>query len=201
MEDRTDSLFDNDDLLSILGADTKTALEDAMSQNTDRSDSDKKLAELAELASNLPDESRNQGSGNLDTDLSNWFNGEDKLPSEPLNDYTSNSMTKMDYGLSRNTITNFSMMGDLRKFLNESMQLMFDPNYTMSLSPADLEDRVKVGFMMYDRLYEMNRRTINMLKDFRLKSNGAEDESDKLKMLLSSIPTDKLKAILSELSK
>ena len=205
--------------MGILGAGAKSSIEEAMSEEkasnskttstgvplmlSDEEESNKKIAQLKEMAglqqAFLDD--GNQGSGDIDEDLKNWYEGTDKLPSDPLNHFNSNPIIKMDYGLCRNTLTNYGLMTSLRKFLEGSMELLFSDNALMGLAPEDLEERVKVGFTMYEKLYELNRRTVVSLKDYKLKSLGNEDENDKLRMLLSSIPNDKLKALLAELSK
>ena len=54
---------------------------------------------------------------------------------------------------------------------------------------------------MYKELGALNQRTLMSLKEYKFKSGSSSDEVDKLTMLLSSIPSDKLEDILSELNK
>jgi hypothetical protein len=91
-------------------------------------------------------------------------------------------------------------MGILSKFLDSSFEIMFDENSVATLMPDELEDRVKLAFAMYKELAALNQRTIQNMKDYRLKSGSASDEIDKLSLLLSSIPEEKLKALLTEIS-
>lgn len=197
--DPTDNLIDNQDLLDILSSDSdsQSELEKALTGSDDSKSDDSSIDDtLSVVQSAIPS---NPGSGDVDTDLHNWFNGNDKIPSDNLNSYVSNSILKMDYGISRHTLANFDMMGDLGKFLRSAYDLMFDPNTLMGLSPDELDDRVKTAFTMYRDLAALNQRTLMSLKEYKLKSN-TEDETDKLSMLLSSIPSDKLKALLEEIS-
>lgn len=201
-KDISDSLLDNEDLLNILSADIdeKTELEKVMEE--DKEEIDNKMEELKELATALDNDSIvvNPGSGDIDTDLTRWFNGQDKLPSENLNNYMGNVSIKMDYGLTRQTLSNFDMMGELHRFINSSFELLFDDSVTMTLAPDELEDRTRLAFSMYKELAALNQRTVMSIKDYKLKSNSNGEEIDKISLLLSSIPSDKLKALLSEIS-
>lgn len=202
--DASDNLIENDDLLSILSQESSSELERAMTTEDDKdsSDADDKMKELRELATQMETSSKvnNPGSGDIDTDLSNWFNGTDKLPSDNLTSYMGNATIKMDYGLTRQTLTNFDMMGSLHKFLDSSFELLFDDMATMGLTPDELEDRVKLAFTMYKELASINQRTVMSIKDFKLKTGSEGGEINKISLLLSSIPSDKLKALLTELS-
>lgn len=200
-KDASDNLIDNDDLLSILGADISTDAASALDES-DEAAADKKMEELKALATQLEDSTKgsNPGSGDLDKDLSDWFDGKSSLPSDDLNSYVNNSMIKMDYGTSRHTLSNFSKMGILSKFLDSSFELMFDAGAIMTLTPDDLEERVKLAFTMYRELGTLNQRTIQNLKDYHLKANTGSDGVDKMSLLLSSIPSEKLKALLLEIT-
>ena len=201
--DASDNLIENQDLLEILGADSQSMseLEKAMSEE-DNDAANRKMEELKEIATQLGSSTKgsNPGSGDLDTDLSNWFEGVDSLPSDKLNSYVGNSTIKMDYGLTKQTLTNFGMMGKLNKFLDASFETIFDESAVMGLTPDELLDRVKVAFTMYKELGALNQRTVMSMKDFRMKSGSESDEIDKISLLLSSIPSDKLKSLLTELS-
>lgn len=204
---KEESLIENQDLLDILGAGSESTseLEKAMESDSTEDDIEatKKLDELKALAVELESTTKgsNPGSGDLDTDINNWFNGSDNLPSDGLNSYVGNASIKMDYGLTRHTLSSFEMMGSLRKFLDSSFEMLFDENVVMGLSPEDLENRVKLAFTMYKELGAQAQKTVMNIKDYKLKANSdSSDEVDKLSMLLSSIPSDKLKALLKEIS-
>lgn len=202
-EDVTDNLIENQDLLDILGASTGdlSDLEKAMSSEDD-TEATKKMEEIKALAANLDSvvSTSNPGSGDIDQDLMAWFNGDKNLPSDGLNSYVGNSMIKMDYGLSRHTLSNMTKMGVLGKFLDSSFDVLFDENAIMGLGPDELEERVKLAFTMYKELGSLNQRTVMSLKDYKMKTNSESDEVDKLSLLLSSIPGDKLKTLLLELN-
>ena len=196
----------DDDLISILTESSKESESTELSvdlTDSDKEDADRKMEELRSIAKSFGNSvsGRNPGSGDIDVDLSNWFDGVDSLPSDSLSNYVSNSEAKMMYGLSRNTLSSYSLMGKLGKFLDSSMDMLFSDSATLALSPSDLLDRVKVGFAMYKELGALNQRTLMSLKEYKFKSGSSSDEVDKLTMLLSSIPSDKLEDILSELNK
>lgn len=200
-KDTSDTLIDNEDLLSILGANTSTDAASALDES-DEVEADKKMKELKAIADQLEESTKgsNPGSGDLDKDLSDWFDGRSSLPSDDLNSYVSNSMIKMDYGTSRHTLSNFSKMGVLSRFLDSSFEIMFDDTTIMTLDPDDLEERVKLAFTMYRELGTLNQRTIQNIRDYHLKANTGSDDVDKMSLLLSSIPSDKLKALLLEIT-
>lgn len=203
MSDITDNLIENQDLLDILGASTSelSDLEKAMSSEDD-TEANRKMDEIKAIAANIDSvvSTSNPGSGDIDQDLLDWFNGNKNLPSDGLNSYVGNPMVKMDYGLSRHTLSNVTKMGVLGKFLDSSFEVLFDENSIMGLMPEELEDRVKLAFTMYKELGALNQKTIMSLKDYRMKTNSESDEIDKLSLLLSSIPSDKLKSLLLELN-
>ena len=216
--------FDFDDLLSILEDDNSNK-ENSLDVSSDSLDNDKssnnssdslvdalederevekRMEEIRSIAKTLNTgiSKGNAGSGDLDKDVEDWFNGKAPLPSTGLNNYVTNSNIKMSYGLSRNTLSNFDMMGNLRKFLNSSFDLLFSDSALLGLSPDELIDRVKVGFTIYKDLSVLNSRTILTLNEQRYKNgNDSSTDIDKLSMLLSSIPSDRLQKVLEDLSK
>ena len=64
----------------------------------------------------------------------------------------------------------------------------------------DLEERAKLAFAMRKELNGQNSRTVMSMKDARAKGQETDDV-DQLRMLLSSISSDKLNAVLKEWSK
>lgn len=197
------------DLLSLLEQantekteEPKSDLEQAMTFDDD-AEADKKLAEIRDLAQHLESQTpstNNPGSGDLDTDLENWFHGQDVLPSDPLTLYTSGSGAKMTYGISKSTLSNYEMMGRLSKFIMAGIELGFDPALAISLDPDDLQDRLKTAFTMYKDLAALNSRTVLSLAEQRNKFDKEGQDTDRLSMLLASIPNDKLSQLLTELS-
>lgn len=195
---------DEVDLLSLLeqANDEPSELDKAMSSE-DSAEADKKMTELRELAQSLDTpvvQTNNPGSGNLDTDLANWFRGEDVLPSDPLTAYTSGAGAKMSYGISKSTLTNYEMMGKLGQFIDSAMEFAFSENILGGLDPDDLMDRMKTAFTMYKDLATLNSRTVLALAEQRNKFDKEGQDTDRLSMLLASIPSDKLAQILTELS-
>lgn len=220
MADITDNMISDQDLLDILGVGEDSATEESeqkseveeifagnitpatQSQEDDEEEADKKMKELQEIATQLSGQvvGKNSGSGDLDTDLSNWFDGVDALPSDPLNNYISNATVKMDYGLSKNVLSSYQLMGKLRKFLEEdAFSMIFSESALMGCDPDEILDRVKVAFTMYKELATVNARVVNDIKNYRIKINETGD-IDKLNLLLSSIPSEKLERMLQELS-
>ena len=206
------NLSDNDDLLSILGEslqDNKTVDVETLdlSSNTnqpstqDDIEADKKLSDLRDLASALQDDTDdNPGSGDIDKDLSDWFSGEQLLPSTPLNQYVSNSKLKMDYGISKYTLSSFDLMGKLHKFMLSSYDMLFSDSALMSMTPDEVESRMKTAFTMYRELAVLNNRAVLTMRDQNNRYNEDTNDIDRLSMLLSSIPSEKLEQILTSLT-
>lgn len=200
--DKSDDLINDEDLLSMLGDGDKSELEKAM-QDSEEEEADRKLEEIKQLAGAIETsiQGENTGSGDLDTDLQKWFDGEDTLPSDNLTHYVSNPTVKMDYGLTKSTLSNFGLMGKLKKFIeDDAFELLFTEQALMGLDPEDVEGRVKLAAELYTKLAALNSKIINDMRNIRLKSQDGTSEIDKLQMLLSSIPSEKLEEILKSLS-
>ena len=150
------------------------------------------LSNLLDMIGN----SGNYGSGDITEDLMNWFNGNDKLPSDPLAGFLSNAVLKAEFGMFFNMIKNFSRMKKLQDFVDKAEDIYFNPEDIMRLDPDELKKRLESASDVMKNLYEMNRRTISGIKQ-----KGKEEEMDKLKILLSAIPSNKLKDIISSLNK
>ena len=203
MSDITNNLTTDQDLLNILqGNDTNTE-DTSVSVDTDEEEASKKLQELKDIASQLSVETvnNNTGSGDIDTDLSNWFDGKDALPSSSLTNYVSNASVKMEYGLQRQVLSSYSLMGKLYKFLSEdAFDVLFNEQALLSLDSEEVEARVKIAFTMYERLAALNAKVNHDLKDYKLKSNTDNTDIDRLSLLLGSIPSEKLTKMLEEIA-
>lgn len=203
--DISDNMVTDQDLLDILdNADesSKSDLEKAM-EKSDKDDANEKLEQLKNIANQLTmsNVGKNPGSGDLDTDLSNWFEGKDSLPSDDLNNYTSNSLAKMDYGLTRNVLSSYSIMGKLRKFIEEdAFDVVFSEQAILGCDTEEVMDRMKAAFVMYKDLANLNAKINNDIKNYRIRSNTETNDIDKLSLLLGSISSDKLQSILSEIA-
>lgn len=211
MSDITENLATDQDLLDILegndsSKETKSELEKAMTmtdEQREKEEADKKMAELKDIANQLTASTvgKNPGSGDLDTDLSNWFDGSSQLPSDDLNSYVSNATVKMDYGLTRNVLSSYSFMGKLRKFIEEdAFDVLFSEQALLGCTPEEVMDRLKVSFTMFKDLANLNAKINNDIKNYRLRSNTESSDIDRLSLLLGSIPTDKLSKVLEEIS-
>jgi hypothetical protein len=203
-EDMREELTEDDDLLSILSDkdlsdNTPNLLKPT---NDEESEMNSKMQDIKELANTLQEKSTggNPGSGDLDIDLSNWFNGKDVLPSDELNMYNTNSIMKMSYGLSRHSLKSYELMGRLGNFLNDSFDMLFSESAIMALDPEDILDRVKVAFTMYKELGRLNQKTYNDIIEQKNRWNTDSGDIDRLAMLLASIPSEKLQSILEEIS-
>lgn len=212
-EMKNEELYEDDDLLSILSDTDLTEETDTEKGNKHNPNLSKpvddeelemedKMQSIKDLANSLQEKSTgaNPGSGDLDTDLSNWFDGKDVLPSDELNTYNANSTIKMSYGLSRHSLKGYEMMGRLGSFLSDSFDVLFSETALMSLDPDDALDRVKVAFTMYKELGALNQKTYRDIVEQQNKWNQDNGDIDRLAMLLASIPSDKLQNILEEIS-
>lgn len=141
------------------------------------------------------------GSGDVSQDLENWIDGKDLAPSDDLNRFVSATDVKFKYGLTHNTLNNFTLMAQLQKFLDTSNEILFSESAAMNLSPEELESRVRMAFTMYAELSRINQRTALALEEQRRKYNDGSTDIDKLSLLLSSVPSDKLKEILYAITK
>lgn len=207
----SDDYLKDEDLLSIL---EDNALQDTESSKSEKSEVEKAMSEdskpvdtaitvndLQTIANQIDFSSGNPGSGNIETDLSNWFEGVDNIPSEGLNALVANASIKLDYGLTHTTLTSFRIMSKLRKFIEEdAFDMLFSETAILGLDPEDILDRVKTAFAMYKELGTMNQRTIQSMKDYRLKAGSETSDVDRLSMLLSTIPSDKLEKVLKEIA-
>lgn len=213
MSDKSDNMATDQDLLDILGGTSsddnstpKSELEKAMEmtdEEKDKIEADKKMAELQEIATQLTSQTvgKNPGSGDVDKDLSNWFDGDDQLPSDELNNYVANASVKMDYGLTRNVLSSYSFMGKLRKFIEEdAFDVLFSEQAILGCTPEEVEERLKIAFTIFKDLANLNAKINNDIKNYRLRSNTDSSDIDRLSLLLGSIPTEKLSKVLEEIS-
>ena len=69
----------------------------------------------------------------------------------------------------------------------------------MNLDTDSLEERLKLAFTIYERLNSLNNKTILALAEQQYKYNENNSTMDRLNMLLSSIPSEKLESILKSL--
>lgn len=145
--------------------------------------------------------SSGSGSGDVSQDLENWIDGKDLAPSDDLNRFVSATDVKFKYGLTHNTLNNFTLMAQLQKFLDTSNEILFSESAAMNLSTEELESRVRMAFTMYAELSRINQRTALALEEQRRKYNDGSTDIDKLSLLLSSVPSDKLKEILYAITK
>lgn len=210
------SPMDNNDLISILAKgeeevkqdtkDSQVGSEDIEDNDEDNSTSLKTTMSAMDVL-DIEDGSRHSttslpsGSGDVSQDLENWIDGKDLAPSDDLNRFVSATDVKFKYGLTHNTLNNFTLMAQLQKFLDTSNEILFSESAAMNLSPEELESRVRMAFTMYAELSRINQRTALALEEQRRKYNDGSTDIDKLSLLLSSVPSDKLKEILYAITK
>lgn len=210
-----ESPIDNNDLISILShcdkdeevTDTKDNQQESTEDSSVNNSSDKGsvLNSMTSAMDVLDAEEKSHttisGSGDVNQDLENWIDGKDLAPSDDLNRYVSATDVKFKYGLTHNTLTNFTLMSQLQKFLNVSNEILFSESAAMNLPPDELESRVRMAFTMYAELSRINQRTAIALEEQRRKYNDGSTDIDKLALLLASVPSDKLKEILYAITK
>lgn len=224
------SPIDNEDLISILskGSDTNNDTKDiddtidvecsvddtedvsndvVVNKKKNGSSVQSSLSNLATAIEVLNRETKSdssntfKGSGDVGTDLDRWIEGKDLTPSDDLNRYVSSTDVKFKYGLSHSTMNNFALMTKLKKFLDGANEMLFNEEAVLNLSPYELENRVRTAFTMYAELAKINQRTVLALEQQRRRYNDGTSEVDKLALLLSSVPTEKLKDILTAVQK
>lgn len=216
MNDSKDTVnpVDNSDLLDMLNRDlaerhSESKQDSGVDEKVDNSSDDinftsekeesfrDKLKELKNISDNTSMSS--VGTGDIDKDLERWFRGEDSIPSDSLNTYVTNYGVKANYGMSRATLTNFEIMNKTRKFIEGSIDVLFNESELLNLDTDSLEERLKLAFTIYERLNSLNNKTILALAEQQYKYNENNSTMDRLNMLLSSIPSEKLESILKSL--
>ena len=194
---------DTDDLLSIL-----QQIEDGDENPIDTDNDDESIESNTNEVRDLqpaaidPDEVAfmEHTTGNLDEDIKEWYVGDKSLPTKELVQYVSGFNDKTDVGTRRTILSNFEMMGNLRNYITNSIPLVFDIDASYGLDPEELEEKLKLAFSMYKELSGLNLKTSLAISEQQKKYNNSDDTIDKLTMLLSSIPSDKLEKLLKELS-
>lgn len=199
--------IDNDDLLEMLEAE-----EDDKQDSKVKDEEDGNVEDMKETKSSIDaivdsiksrdiDKiSHEYDEKDLNTDYDEWINGVTVMPSADLNRFISNAQVKMSYGLSHSTLSNYLLMNKLKAFLDGAVESLFDPNSYLNMMPDELESRIKTAFTMYRELAQLNQRTTLALAEQARKYNS-DTEMDKLSMLLSAIPSEKLSEILKEVNK
>lgn len=178
-------------------AEPSATVDDAYLEEED--DLEKKLQAIQDIANKHNTENISQSSGDIGQDLQDWLDGEDKLPTNGLTDYVGNIQTKMSYGLGYSTLKNYSLMEKAKNFINNAMDALFNEQAVLNLTSDELEDRLKIAFTIYERLNSLNNKTILALTEQKRKYHE-DDGVDRLSLLLSSIPSDKLEKILRKLA-
>lgn len=182
------------DLLDMLNDDDRVETQKAI-ENSPKVDTEKKVPEDYSSILDILGNSGNPGTGDVSEDLMNWLNAMDKLPSDPLATFLNNAVLKAEFGMFFNLIKNFSRLKKLQDFVDRAEDIYFNTDDIITLSPDEIKERMESASDIMKNLYEMNRRTIQSAK-----TKGKEEEMDKLKMLLSAIPNNKLKDILTSLN-
>jgi hypothetical protein len=142
----------------------------------------------------LFDTGSNPGSGDVTQDLINWLNNSDRLPSDPLSSFLSNSSIKAEFALYYMLLSNISRIKTLAEFVKQSESILYNTDDLISMDEGELKERYANADKAMNNLIENSRRVV-----YQLKKKDDKEDVDKLKMLLGAIPTDKLKEIISSL--
>lgn len=146
------------------------------------------------IGAGLVGQKSNKGSGDVTTDLLNWLNNSDTMPSDPLTSYLSNSHIKAEFSLYYLLLNNMSRMKTIDEFLRDAESILYNTRDIHNLDPDELKERyVNANKVMENLLTHSTRIVAN------IKKNKNDDEMDKLKMLLGAIPSNKLKEIIGNL--
>lgn len=188
------------DVLDILGdVENQNDNTDNNSDNENNEEQDKadKLLSLIK-SDDLFDMTGNEGSGDVQQDLINWLMNFDKLPSDPLTAFMSNSDLKAQYALFFLLLTNLSRIKIISEFIKQSESVLFDVDNILNLDTEEIKERYVYANKIMDNLIEHSRKLVYSIIKEKQKNKNA-DETDKLKMLLGSLPTDKIKELIKEL--
>ncbi len=155
-----------------------------------REDSSEKIKVLRDAIRNsdLFGGEGNMGSGDVIEDLIGWLQNRDKIPSDPLSSFTANSEVKLERSIDFNILMAMSRRAsNLLDFISESEKALFDPNDILGMEVDDLKERHTAASKSFDNMMELTRKLLHSLK-----KDKRDEEVDKLKMLLSSLPSEKL---------
>jgi hypothetical protein len=197
---------DDDDILNMFSDDEKNKVQKAMDGDDTNTPANRGSVFDARAAVDnalglkgifdLMGNSGNTGTGDVATDLMNWLQGADKLPSDPLTELLGNSILKTEFAMLYNIVENFLKMNKLKEFIDAAQEIYFDPDALVGMEPDEVFKRFTTALKMKENLFEMNRRAIAQLKD-----KQKDNELDKLQILLSAIPTNKLKELIGTINK
>ncbi len=137
-----------------------------------------------------------KGTGDVIEDLVLWLNNDKALPSDDLSAFSGNFKQKAKAGMYIMALKTISMLPTVIKYKEEAEKIVFD---TSNLGDIDTDD-------LMDRLEKANSTTLRMLDNVRRilttidnMDEGDREDSDRLKMLLASLPKNKIKDLLEKL--
>ena len=149
---------------------------------------------MRELANGVSD---HDGTGDVYEDLLSWLNDEEKLPSSPLVSYMGNFKVKMRCALYFYHLNNLSRAKNLSEYLRVSESLLFDKDDIPTMDTEELKTRYAQGLRTLGDIMEQSRRILHLFeKDLK---TDKDDSIDKLRILLGSMPSHKIKEMFKYL--
>ncbi len=137
-----------------------------------------------------------KGTGDVVNDLVLWLDNEKSLPSEDLSAYSGNFKHKAKVGMYLVALKTISMLPGVLKYKEEAEKIVFDIE---GLADIETED-------LLDRLEKANNTTLKMMDNVRRilatidsMEGDEKEESDRLRMLLASLPKNKIRDLLEKL--
>ena len=137
------------------------------------------------------------GTGDIYEDLVGWLNDEEKLPSSPLVSYMGNFKVKMRCALYFYHLNNLSRARNLSEYLRASEVILFNKDDIPATDTEELKSRYTQGLRTLGDIMEQSRRILHLFeKDLK---NDKDDSVDKLRILLGSMPSHKIKELFKYL--
>lgn len=146
----------------------------------------------------LDDVPSNDGTGDTVQDLINWVTNIDRLPSDPLASFLGNYALKSELAIYFIVMENMRRVKNLAEFIKVSEEVLYNPLDVYNISPGDLETRHNDAVKSLELIIEHTRKAVFSLKQQKRKDK-TEDETDKLKMLLSALPANKIRELMKSL--
>lgn len=139
----------------------------------------------------------NEGSGDIFQDLVNWTTDSDKIPSEPLASFLTNTKTKMKFALYFYMLRNSSRLKVISDFITAAETELFSPERLIDLSSNEVLERYELANKTVETILRSDRQTAATIS--KLDSDEKGSKVDMVSLLLGSLPSHKLKDLIQKL--
>lgn len=152
------------------------------------------MENVGALLKSIAGNKKNLGSGNTLEDLIEWLKSDGTVPSDPLINMMSNYTMKSEMLMFFGVFNNVKRLSKLTAFIDAADNIVYDPDKLITMDADESLVLLSSASKEVSGIYDAVRKSLATVK---LKK---EEDIDKLKLLLGSIPTDKLKEIIKSLN-